>query len=152
MVQPVPDGFRTITPHLTVRGCAKAIEFYRAAFGAEEIVRMPGPDGESVMYAELKIGDSRLMLNDEFGEMARAPETVGGTSVCIHVYVPDCNALYDRAVAAGATATMPPMDMFWGDRYGKVKDPFGHEWAIATHTEDVPPEEMAARAAKQFGG
>ena len=150
-VKPVPAGFHTLTPHLIVRGAAQAIEFYKKAFGAEELTRMPSPDGRTVMHAELQIGDSILFLADEFPEMgARSPKALGGSPVTIHLYVADVDAVFNRAIQAGATAQMPPTDMFWGDRYGKLTDPFGHVWSVATHTEDVPPEEMAKRAQAAF--
>lgn len=146
-VSPIPPGFHTVTPHLAVRGAAKALEFYKKAFGAETIMCMPGPDGKSVAHAEMKIGDSIIMIADEWPNMAlAAPEKFGGTTVSIMLYVKNADATFNQAVAAGAKVTMPLMNMFWGDRYGKVTDPFGHEWAIATHIEDVPPEEMGKRA------
>jgi PhnB protein len=152
-VKPIPDGARTVTPYLRVRGAAQAIEFYKKAFGAEELVRMTGPDGTSVCHAEIRIGDSNVMLGDEYPQMkCVGPETLGGTSVGIQLYVTDCDAAYAKAVAAGATGVMPPADMFWGDRFSKVVDPFGHEWSISTHVEDVTPEECNRRAAKAFGG
>ena len=144
--KPVPDGFHTVTPHLTMKNAGEAIEFYKKAFGAEEIARMPGPGG-SVMHAEIRIGDSPIMLNDEFPEHgARGPKTIGGTPVSIHLYVNDVDAAFDRAVKAGAKVTMPIADMFWGDRFAKLEDPFGHQWSLATHKEDVTPEECAQRA------
>jgi len=150
--KPIPEGFRTITPHLIVRGGEKAIEFYKKAFGAELVANMPMPGGK-LSHVEMRIGDSVVMLADEFPEMgARSPQSIGGSAVTIHVYVTDADAAYQRAVQAGAKATMPLMDMFWGDRYGKVTDPFGHEWSIATHKEDVTPEECVKRAAAMFGG
>jgi uncharacterized glyoxalase superfamily protein PhnB len=152
-VNPVPENFRAVTPYLRVRGAAEAIEFYKRAFGAEEVVRMTGPDGRAVMHGEIRIEDSMIMLGDEYPQMkVVGPQTLGGTSVGIHLYVTDCDAAYARAVAAGATGMMPPADMFWGDRFAKLKDPFGHEWSVATHVEDVTPEECARRAAKAFGG
>ena len=145
-VSPVPPGQHTVTPHLVVRGAGKAIEFYKKAFGMTEVMRMPGPNGHSVMHAELKLGDSQIYLADEWpGVEVAAPEKFGGTTVSIHLYVPDCDALFKQAVAAGCKPTMPIMVMFWGDRFGKVLDPFGHSWSIATHVEDVPPDEMAKR-------
>jgi PhnB protein len=151
-VNPIPDNARTVTPSLRVRGGPEAIEFYKKAFGAEEVMRMASPDGKAIMHAELRIGDSNVMLSDEYPQMGCVgPKTLGGTAVCIHLYVTDTDALYARAVAAGATGMMPPADMFWGDRFAKVTDPFGHEWSIATHVEDVTPEECARRAAKMFG-
>jgi uncharacterized glyoxalase superfamily protein PhnB len=145
-VKPVPEGFHTITPHLVIKGAAKAIDFYKKAFGAVEVVRMPMPDGQTLMHAELKIGDSYLFLADEFPGMNRSPQSLGGSGTTLHLYVEDADAVFNRAVAAGATVQMPLTDMFWGDRYGKLADPFGHEWSVATHKEDVPPEEMSKRA------
>ena len=148
-VSPVPPGFSTITPHLIIRGAGDAISFYQKAFGAEEHVRMPGPDGKSVMHAELKIGDSMLFLADEFPGMPNAsPQNLGGTTVTIHLYVENADAWFNRAVAAGAKVSMPLMNMFWGDRFGKVTDPFGHDWSIAQHIEDVSGEECARRSAE----
>jgi PhnB protein len=148
MAKPIPDGYRTATPYLTIKGAAQAIEFYKRAFGAQEGGRMTGPDGKSVMHAEIKIGDSMLMLSDEFPQMgSRSPETLGGTTGAIFLYVPDVDSAFKRAVDAGARAIMPPTDMFWGDRFGKLVDPFGHEWAMATHKEDLTPEEIRKRGA-----
>lgn len=148
MAKAIPDGYRTVTPYITVKGAAQAIDFYERAFGAHEGVRMAGPDGKSVMHAELKIGDSMVMLSDEFPQMgSRSPQTLGGTTAAIFLYVPDVDAAFKRAVDAGAKAIMPPTDMFWGDRFGKLVDPFGHEWAMATHKEDLSPEEVQKRAA-----
>ncbi len=152
-VKPVPDGFHTLTPHLIVRGAAQAIDFYKAAFGAEELSRHPGPDGKTIMHALLRIGDSMLMLADEFpGKGCTSPATVGGTSVVLNLYVNDADALYQRAVKAGAKATMPMTDMFWGDRYGQLSDPFGHQWSLATHKEDVSDAELEKRAKAMFAG
>jgi PhnB protein len=146
--KPIPDGYRTVTPYLTLKKAAQAIEFYGRAFGARESARMTGPDGTSVMHAELRIGDSVVMLSDELPQAGpRSPETLGGTSASIFLYVPDVDAAFKRAVAAGATALMPPADMFWGDRFAKLADPFGHEWAMATHVEDLSPEEIRKRGA-----
>jgi PhnB protein len=148
MAKPIPDGYRTATPYLTIKGAAQAIEFYKRAFGAQEGGRMTGPDGKSVMHAEIRIGDSMLMLSDEFPQMgSRSPETLGGTTGSIFLYVPDVDTAFKRAVDAGAKAIMPPTDMFWGDRFGKLVDPFGHEWAMATHKEDLTPEEIRRRGA-----
>jgi PhnB protein len=147
-VQAIPPGFRTVTPHLVVRNAKNAIAFYKSAFGAKEKMVMPTPDG-GVAHAELKIGDSLLMVADEMPAMgASAPQTVGGSPVHIFLYVPNVDKVFAQAVKAGATVTMPLMDMFWGDRYGKLDDPFGHKWALATHVEDVSPREMAKRAEK----
>jgi uncharacterized glyoxalase superfamily protein PhnB len=145
-VKPIPEGSHTITPGLVVRGGKKALEFYKAAFGAKELGVMYGPDGKSVMHAELKIGDSKLYIGDEMPEMgAVSPQKLGGSPVTLHIYTEDCDALFKRAVAAGAKVKMPLADMFWGDRYGKVTDPFGHEWGISTHKEDVSEAEMEKR-------
>lgn len=151
--KPVPDGYHTITPHLVIDGASKAIEFYKEAFGAEELFRMPGPGGK-VMHAEIKIGDCHVMLADEFPEMGvRGPERGKSSPVVLHVYSNDVDAAMEKARKAGATITMPAADQFWGDRYGKLTDPFGHCWSIATHKEDLSPEEIAERAAKAgFGG
>ena len=147
-VAAVPPGFRTVTPHLVVRGGKNAIAFYKAAFGAKEKLVMPGPDG-GVAHAELRIGDSLVMLGDEMPAMgAAAPPTVGGSPVHIFMYVPNVDKVFDQAVKAGAKVTMPLTNMFWGDRYGKLEDPFGHKWNLATHIEDVSPREMGKRAAQ----
>jgi uncharacterized glyoxalase superfamily protein PhnB len=142
-VRPVPSGFHTLTPHLVVKGASQAIEFYKKAFGAEELVRMPGPDGKSIMHADLKIGDSHLFLVDEAPQMGcRGPQSIGATPVTIHMYVEDVDAAFGKAVAAGAQVSMPLADMFWGDRYGVLTDPFGHSWSLATHKADPTPEEI----------
>jgi len=151
-VQAVPSGYHTVTPYLIVKDAAPAIEFYKQAFGATELFRMPGPDGR-ISHAELQIGDSRLMLASEFPQMgARSAESIGGTPVTLFLYVEDVDALAAQATAAGATVLSPVKNMFWGDRYGKLADPFGHRWDIATHVEDVAPEEMPKRAAAAMGG
>jgi len=150
MANPIPEGFHTVSPHLTIKGAADAIEFYKKAFGAEEIVRMPSPDGSALLYAELAIGDSRVMLTDEWPQGCKSPKTLGGASVIVHLYVTDCDKLWQQATAAGAEVAMPIMDTFWGDRYGMVKDPYGHCWAIATHKEDLTPEEIGKRAQECF--
>jgi PhnB protein len=145
-VQPIPEGYHTVTPFLSVEDASEAIEFYTRAFGARERSRMPGPDGK-IAHAELEIGDSVIMLADPFpGSAFRSPSALGGTSMGLFLYVEDVDAFVQRAVDAGATVTMPVQDQFWGDRFGGVADPFGHQWQVATHTEDVPPEEMAERA------
>ena len=144
--KPIPDGYHTATPYLAVHDAAKAIDFYKRAFDATELHRMQGPQGK-VMHAELKIGDSIIMLADEMPSAdTRSPQSLGGTTAGIFLYVKDVDAAYNKATAAGAKATMPPADMFWGDRYGKVADPFGHSWSLATHKEDVAPEEMKKRS------
>ena len=146
-VKQIPDGFHSITPSLTCRDAARAIEFYKSALGAQELNRMAGPDGK-VGHAELKIGDSVFFVSDEFPGMSAAPSaSAPNTSTYLYVYVTDANAVFNRAVAAGARVAMPITDMFWGDRYGKLTDPFGHQWGIATHVEDVTPEEMGRRSA-----
>jgi uncharacterized glyoxalase superfamily protein PhnB len=150
-VSTIPQGSRAVTPYLIIQDAARAIDFYKAAFGAEELCRMPGPDGHRIMHAELKFGDSQFFLCDEFPSMgARSPKALGGTPVSIHLYTEDVDALHDRAVKAGATSKMPPANMFWGDRFAKLTDPFGHEWALSTHVEDVSPEEMGRRAEAEF--
>jgi uncharacterized glyoxalase superfamily protein PhnB len=152
-VKPIPDGREGTIPHLVVQGGAKAIEFYKKAFGAEERMRAPTPDGR-ILHAELRIGGSVFYLCDEFPEMRgnsriRSPGALGATPVTIHRYVTDADAVIRRAVEAGATVLMPAADTFWGDRYGMVADPFGHCWSFATHKRDVTPEEME-RAQKAF--
>lgn len=150
-VKPVPDGMRTVTPHLVCANAAAAIDFYRKAFGAREAMRMPGPDGR-LMHAAVEIGDSRVMLVDEMPEWgALGPKTLGGSPVTIHLAVENVDATVERAVAAGATVKMPVADMFWGDRYGVVVDPFGHSWSVATHIRDMTPEEMAEAGRKAMG-
>jgi PhnB protein len=145
--RPIPEGYHSVTPALIVRGAAQAIDFYARAFGARELGRMPAPDGQRIWHAELQIGDSRLMLADEFPDMGgRAPASLGGTPVTLHLYVDDADAVVRRAVDGGATVIQPLDNAFWGDRYGRIKDPFGHEWSIATHIEDVSEDEMQRRA------
>ena len=145
-VKPIPEGYRTVTPYLAVDDAAEAIEYYKKAFGAKERVRMETPD-EKIGHAELEIGDSLVMLSDPIPEATtRTPKELGGTSASVFLYVEDVDAVVKRAVDAGATVTMEVADQFWGDRFGSVQDPFGHSWSIATHVEDVPPEEMAERA------
>jgi PhnB protein len=144
-VKPVPPGYHTVTPYLTLSDAASAIDFYKQAFGATEVVRMNGPDGK-IGHAEIKIGDSMLMLADECpGSAARSPQSLGGSTAGIFLYVDNVDAVFDTAVKAGAKVDLPLTDMFWGDRYGKLSDPFGHQWALATHIEDVAPEEMEKR-------
>jgi PhnB protein len=144
-VKPIPDGYHA-TPYLAVDDAAKAIEYYKKAFGANERVRMNTPDGK-IGHAELEIGDSLIMLADPFPQATtRSPKELGGTSASVFMYVEDVDAVVKRAVDQGATVTMEVADQFWGDRFGSVTDPFGHSWAIATHVEDVSPEEVAERA------
>ena len=150
-VEPIPDGFHSLTPHLTVRDAAGMIEFYKKAFGAIEISRAPGPDGKGIMHALLRIGDSPLMLNDEFPPMkCFSPLAFEGTAVTVSLYVEDADNVFQRAVKAGGTVVTPIQDMFWGDRYGQLKDPSGHLWEIATHKEDLSKEEMTERMAAAF--
>jgi PhnB protein len=147
----IPRGYHTVTPHLTVRGAADAIAFYARAFGARERGRMPWPDGKTIMHAELQIGDSIVFLADEFPDMGcRAPQTLGAATGALHLYVRNVDQAFERAVAAGAQVRMPVTDMFWGDRYAKVADPFGHEWGLATHKEDLSAREIGRRAAAFF--
>lgn len=150
--KPIPAGYHTATPYLIVTNTSKAIEFYKEAFGAVETTRLTAPDGK-VMHAEIKIGDSQVMLCDECPDWnALSPQTIGGTSVSIVLYVEDVDTVANRAVSAGGLLVMPVADQFWGDRMGTVVDPFGHKWSIATHTEDVTPEEINVRAKALFGG
>ena len=146
-VRPVPAGYHTVTPYLTVDDGARAIDFYVRAFGAREKERMPGPGGK-IMHAELRVGDSVVMLSDEFPGMstARSPKALGGTTGGLFLYLPDVDAAFKRAVEAGGKVLMPLTDMFWGDRFGKLEDPFGNQWTMATHVEDVPHDEMRRRA------
>jgi PhnB protein len=143
--KPIPDGFHSLTPYLILTGAARAIEFYQGVFGATEIARFDDPSGR-VGHAELRIGDSVLMLSDEYGEMGyQSPQTVGAASSLTHVYVADVDACFARATAAGATVMKPVKDEFYGDRTGSFRDPFGHLWTVATHVEDVSREEMKRR-------
>lgn len=149
-VKPIPDGYHTFTPYLLIDGAAAAIEFYKEAFGAEEILRMDAPGGK-VGHAEIRIGDSMIMLADVPPDGA-SPKKLGGTPVLCHLYVTDVDTVFDRAVKAGAKVLAPVTDQFYGDRNGRLIDPFGHQWAISTHTEDLSPEEINERAAKLQGG
>ena len=147
--KPIPDGYHTATPYLIAKGAAEAIEFYKKAFGAVEVVRMPGPGGR-VMHAEVTIGNSMLMLSDENPERGHlSPASRGGNTSSIMLYTDDVDAVFKKAIAAGARADQPPTDMFWGDRMGNLTDPFGHSWAVATHKEDVSPDEMERRMQMQ---
>src|SRR5947209_5437262 len=154
-VKPIPEGYHSVTPYLVVNGAAKAMAFYKQAFGATELVRMDAPGGK-IMHAEMKIGDSPIMLADEAPERGiKGPQSYGGTPVGILLYVPDVDTVFSRAVAAGARVERPLADQFYGDRSATLIDPFGHKWTIATHTEDVPPDEMKRRMdamMKQQGG
>jgi PhnB protein len=142
-VKPVPEGYHTITPSLTVRNAERAIEFYKQAFGAKTRGGVAkGPDGK-VMHAELEIGDSVIMLSEEYPEFgSRSPQSIGDSGVGLHIYLDNVDAAFERAVKAGASVTMPVMDQFWGDRYGQLKDPFGHKWSLATHVKDMSEDEM----------
>ena len=146
-VKSIPEGYHTATPYLIIKDAASAIEFYKKVFGATELIRMADPSGK-VMHAEIKIENSPIMIADEFPEMSvRSPQSLGGSPVSIFLYVEDVDALASQAIAAGAKVLMPVQDQFWGDRYGKLVDPFGHIWDVATHKEDVAPEEIHKRAA-----
>jgi PhnB protein len=154
--KPIPDGYHTVTPYLIVKGAAAAIEYYKKAFGAEEVHRTDGPGG-TVLHADMKIGDSHVMLSDEWPDFgALGPHSLGGTSTGFCLYVKDCDAAFDRAIAAGGKVERPVTDQFYGDRAGTLIDPFGHKWTIATHKEDVPPDQMQQRMeewmAKQAAG
>lgn len=149
--KPIPEGYHSITPHLTVRDAAAAMAFYQEAFGAVERFRLTGPDGKSVMHGELQIGNSIFFLGGEFpGMECKSPATLKGTPVELYVYVEDVDAAYRRAVAAGAKAVMPVQEMFWGDRMGSLEDPFGHRWSVATRTRDLSPEEINKAACEFF--
>ena len=150
---PVPPGFHGLTPHVTVDGAAAAIDFYRKAFGAEEIRRLASPDGK-ILHAEVRVAGSILMLNDPFPDnpAVASPRQAKTTTCVLHVYTPDVDALVKRAASAGAKVVMPPTDMFWGDRYASLADPFGHVWGIATRTEELSDAEVGKRAAAMFGG
>jgi PhnB protein len=151
-VKPIPDGYPRVIPYLTVEGASAAIDFYTSVLGATERVRMPGPDGK-VGHAELEIGDSVVMLADAFPDMgAPSPQSLGGTPVTVMVYVEDVDDVFNRAIQAGATEERKVENQFYGDRAGQFADPFGHKWFVATHVEDVPPDEMAKRAAAAMGG
>jgi PhnB protein len=146
-IKPIPKGYHAVTPYLSVKGAAGAIAFYKKAFEAKEVMRMPGPGG-TIGHAEIQVGDSRIMLADEFPEMNfRSPHSVGGTPVNIHLYVSDVDKVVKKAVAAGAKSLRPVADQFYGDRSGSLEDPFGHVWHIATHKKDIPVKELKKRAA-----
>lgn len=150
-VAPIPKGFHAVTTCLMFRGADRAIEFYKKAFGAEVLDRLTGPDGKSVVHAQIRIGDSFLFLGDEIPGMGSgAPEKYGGSPVSLHLYVEDADAAFERAVSAGARIVMPVADMFWGDRYGKVADPFGYEWGLATRKEELTPDEIRSGAEEFF--
>jgi PhnB protein len=149
-VKPIPDGMHSLTPHLVCAGAADAIEFYKRAFNAVETARLPSPSGR-LMHASVRIGDSILMLVDEFPDMGSfGPKSLKGSPVTIHLFVEDVDATIAQAVAAGATLKMPAQDMFWGDRYGQLEDPFGHHWSVATHQRDLSPEQIREGMEKMF--
>ena len=151
-VNPIPEGYHSVTPYLIIRGAADAIEFYKKAFGATELFRFPGPDGK-IGHAELQIGNSRIMLADEYPDMGyKGPQTLGGSPIALMIYLADVDAVFNRAVEAGATVKEALQDKFYGDRIGTVVDPFGHRWHLATHQEDVSMEEMERRAKAAGGG
>jgi PhnB protein len=151
-VKPIPEGLHSVTPHLVLNDAAAAIDFYKKAFGAKEDSRALYPDGKKILHAQIRIGDSAIFLVDDMPGMGgpRSPKSVGNSTVIIHLFVEDVDAVWDRAVNAGAKVEMPLMDAFWGDRYGMLADPFGHFWSIATHKEDVKPEELEGRAKEAF--
>ena len=143
MVNPIPEGYNTVTATLTVKEAAKAIEFYKKAFDANELYRFPGPDGKTIMHAEIMIGNSIVMLADEMPGMGcRSPQSIGGTSSSIYLYVNDADSTFNKAISAGAKVLMPLMEGFWGDRFGSIEDPFGHVWGIATRKKDMTPDEI----------
>jgi PhnB protein len=149
MTKPIPEGYHSVTPYLIVKGAAEALEFYKKAFGANEILRFPQPDGR-IGHAEILIGDSHVMLADEYPELShRSPSSLGGTTFSLMIYTENVDALFDRAVAAGAKVLRPVADQFYGDRTGGIEDPFGHQWYLATHVEDVSEEELNRRMAAQ---
>jgi PhnB protein len=151
-VNPIPQGYPRVTPYLCVDGADAAIDFYRTVLGASERMRMAAPDGK-IGHAELQIGDSVIMLSDEYPEMqVHGPKAIGGTPVTVHVYVENVDDVFERAVKRGAKPLRPVQDQFYGDRSGQFEDPFGHRWNVASHVEDVPPDEMERRAAKAMGG
>ena len=151
MVKPIPDSHYTVTPTLTIRDASKAIEFYKKVFDAQELYRFLGPDGKSVMHAEIKIGNSIIMLNDEMPQMnCNSPQSLGGSGSSIFLYVNDADVIFNKAVSAGAKPLMPLMDAFWGDRFGSIQDPFGHVWGIATHKKDMTPDEIKKAGEEAF--
>lgn len=143
MVKPIPDGYHSVTPTLTIKGASDAIEFYKKAFGAKELYRYLGPDCKSIMHAEIKIGDSIIMINDENPQMGcLSPQSVGGAGSGIFLYVQNADDVWNKAISAGAKPQVPMMDAFWGDRFGSIIDPFGHVWSISTHKKDLTPDEL----------
>ena len=151
MAKAIPDGYNSVSAYLVVKNAGEALDFYQKAFGAETHGRMAGPDGKSTLHAEMRVGNSMVMLTDENPQWdLKSPETLGGTASSLHIYVDDADKAYQRALDAGCTVKAPLMDAFWGDRHGKVQDPYGHTWGIATHVEDVAPDEMEKRAKAFF--
>lgn len=154
MTEPIPQGYEGLIPHLVCDPCADAIEFYKRAFGAEEVCRVPAPDGRRILHAAIRVGGELVFLVDDFPECcegkSQSPKALGGSPVTLHRYVPDCDAAIRRAEENGATVKMPAQDMFWGDRYGMVADPFGHTWSFASHISDLTPEEIAKGADAAF--
>lgn len=154
MTQPIPAGREGVIPHLVCSSCAEAIEFYKKAFGAVEVARVPAPGGHKIMHAAIQIGNSTIFMVDDMPEFcggkSSTPIALTGTPVTLHRYVPDCDAAVERAKSAGATVEMPPQDMFWGDRYAMIVDPFGHKWSLATHQRDMTPEQMGAAMKEAF--
>jgi len=153
MVKPIPDGYHSVTPTLTIRGASDAIEFYKKAFDAKEVYRFPGPDGKSIMHAEIRIGDSAIMLCDEMPEMGcLSPKSTGGPSGAIYLYVDDADSVFSKAVSVGAQSMLPLMDGFWGDRIGMLVDPFGHRWTVATRKKEMSLEEIQEAGAEFMKG
>ncbi len=151
-VKPIPEGYHSVTPYLSIKGAAAAIDFYKQVFGATELFRMAGPDGK-IGHAEIKIGDSPIMLADEYPEMEFvSPQTLGGSPIGLMIYVDDVDTMFKNAISGGAKEIKPLQNQFYGDRSGTLKDPFGHVWTVATHIEDIAPEEMERRAAAAHGG
>lgn len=150
-MRPVPEDFHTITPHITVRNASDAVEFYHKAFGAQELLRNFGPDGKSIIHCEMLLGDSRFFINEEYLEWGvKSPLTLQGSPITLHMYVEDVDASWQRAMDAGAEVLMPLADQFWGDRYGIVRDPFGHKWSMASRREDPSPADLHERAKDYF--